>query len=122
MWLLLCGSRVSTRTRTLRPLIGNVLNDFRRGRKIVQQTFIVDLTHIIGALFILTALDYSQLTRHAIKLANSIAHSHSGICRPRSTGDSVGDGQISDGNEDLDQDYYAEIGYAKLGPGGLVAL
>ena len=46
-------------------------------RKNVQQifmAFIVDLTHIMETLFILTTRDHNKLTRRAIKLAYSTYH------------------------------------------------
>ena len=61
----------------LTPLPTNVLNDSQRVRKNVQQifmAFIVDLTHIMESLFILTARDHNKLTRRAIKLAYSTYH------------------------------------------------
>jgi len=52
----------------------NVLNDLWHIRKNVQRifmAFIVDLTHIMGLLFMLTSRDHNKLTRRAVKLAYS---------------------------------------------------
>ena len=69
---------LSTRTRTWTPLPTNVsVNDSRHIRKATQQifmAFIVDLTHIMETLFILTARGHNKLTRRAIKVAYSIYH------------------------------------------------
>jgi len=55
----------------------NVLNDLRDVRTNAEQifvAFIVDLTHIMELLFILTSRDHNKLTRRAIKLAYTTYH------------------------------------------------
>ena len=52
-------------------------NDPRLNRKNVQpifMTFIVDMTHIMKTLFILTGRDHNKLTRRAIKIAYKMYH------------------------------------------------
>ena len=47
------------------------LGVFRKNVQQILMAFIVDLTHIMETLFILTARDHNKLTRRAIKLAYS---------------------------------------------------
>ena len=47
-----------------------VFNDSRRKVQSIFMAFIVDITHIMKTLFILTSRDYKKLTRRAIKVAH----------------------------------------------------